>query len=132
MEHDIISNPALIEFLTIPGLASIDLGELKPKPTSMAGEQMEAAKQLWASADDLMKIGIWECSEGRFSARRDTTSETCFILFGRGTLHGPNGSSREFQAGDMLVLPLGWHGEWTVKEHIRKIYILHSNSANSC
>ena len=28
-------------------------------------------------------------------------------------------------SGELLVLPLGWKGEWTIHEHTRKLYVLH-------
>jgi uncharacterized cupin superfamily protein len=120
--------PPVVQFLSMPGLASIDLGNPQPKPTSISGEQLEASKQLWCSSDGAMRIGIWECTPGRFSAIRDTSSETCYILAGRVSLHGPDGVSQELATGDMLVLPQGWRGEWTIHEHTRKLYILHSDA----
>lgn len=124
MTHHSVENSAMVEFLSIPGLTSIDLGEAKPKPTSIAGEQFEASKQLWCSTDGAMRIGIWECTPGRFSAIRETSSETCYIIRGRISLHGGDGVSQELSAGDMLVLPKGWRGEWTIHEQTRKLYIL--------
>lgn len=118
---------AMVEFLTMPGLSTIDMGALTPKQTSIVGDQLEAAKQLWASADGLMKIGIWECTPGRFTASRDTASETCHIISGRVTLHGQDGREQQLLAGDMLVLPKGWRGEWTIHEHTRKLYIMHAD-----
>lgn len=128
MTHHPVENSAMVEFLSMPGLASIDLGEAKPKPTSIADEQFEASKQLWCSADGAMRIGIWECTPGRFSAVRETSSETCYIISGRITLHGGDGIAHELSAGDMLVLPHGWRGEWTIYEQTRKLYILHSDA----
>ena len=107
---------------------SIDLGRPSPKPTSIGGTPMEAAKQLWTSADGTLKIGVWQCSPGRFTADREASSETCHIISGRVTLHGPDGRSEELGTGDMLVLPRGWRGEWTIHEQTRKLYILHSDA----
>ena len=128
MTHHFAENSAMVEFLSMPGLASIDLGKPKPKPTSIAGEQLEASRQLWCSSDGAMKIGIWECTPGRFSAIRETCSETCYIICGRISLHGTGDSLQELGAGDMLVLPKGWRGEWTIHEQTRKLYILHSDA----
>ncbi|SJM28197.1 conserved hypothetical protein [Mesorhizobium delmotii] len=41
------------------------------------------------------------------------------------TLHGPDGAAKDVGPGELLVLPLGWEGEWTIHEKTRKLYILH-------
>lgn len=76
-------------------------------------------------ADGLLEVGVWECTPGRFTASRDTNSETCHIVSGRVSLHGPEGRIQEVSAGEMLVLPKGWRGERTIHETTRKLYILH-------
>ncbi|OJU01210.1 MAG: cupin [Rhizobium sp. 63-7] len=115
----------MIDFLTFAHLADIDLGELSPKPTSFEGDQREAAKDLWASEDGRVEIGVWECTPGRFTASRDNNSEICHIVSGRVSLHGADGRVQEVGPGELLVLPLGWKGEWTIHEHTRKLYVLH-------
>jgi uncharacterized protein len=117
----------MIDFLFNDNLAALDLGAPAPKPTSIDCEQWEAARELWRSQDRLMKIGVWECTPGRFSADRTAASETCHLIAGRITLHGADGQSRHLAAGDMLVLPRGWRGEWTIHETTRKLYVLHAD-----
>lgn len=118
----------MIDFLTFGALASIDLGSPAPKPTSVQGDQVEASRTLWTSADGTMQIGVWECTPGRFTAARENNSETCYILSGRVSLHGSDGSSRDVGPGEMLVLPKGWRGEWTIHATTRKLYVLHSEA----
>ncbi|MDQ6438296.1 cupin domain-containing protein [Mesorhizobium sp. LHD-90] len=115
----------MIDFQTFLHLADIDLGTPQPKPTSIEGDQREAARALWTSADGNIEVGVWECSPGRFTARRDDNSEICHIVSGRVTLHGPGAAAQEVGAGELLVLPLGWHGEWTIHETTRKLYVIH-------
>jgi len=119
----------MIDALTFLPLSGLKLGPFAPKPTSIEGDQREAAATLFASPDGRLKIGVWECTPGRFTASRETNSETCYILMGRVSLHGPDGKAKEVGAGEMLVLPKGWRGEWTIHETTRKLYILHSDAA---
>ncbi len=117
----------MISFENFGDLLALDIGAFEPKPTSIEGDQREAAKSLWTSADGKMETGIWECTPGRFTADRSNTAELCHLLSGRVTLHNSDGSSREISAGEMFVLPLGWRGEWTIHEQTRKIYTMVAN-----
>jgi uncharacterized cupin superfamily protein len=119
----------MIDFRTFAHLAATDLGAPQAKPTSVEGDQMEAAKVLWASDDGLVEVGVWECSPGRFTASRDDNSEICHIVSGRVTLHGPGDARRDVGPGELLVLPIGWRGEWTIHEKTRKLYVVHLRAA---
>ena len=119
----------MIDFQTFAHLASIDLGTPEPKPTSISGDQFESSRTLWASPDGSLEVGVWECTPGRFTASRVANSETCHIVSGRASLHGPDGRSQQVGPGEMLVLPKGWQGEWTIHETTRKLYILHVEAA---
>lgn len=112
-----------------PCTATIDA--FRPKATSITGnDQTEASVSLWEDADDSASTGIWECTPGRFTTFRENSTETCFILAGRVTLHSDNGEKHTFAAGDMFTLPMGWRGSWEVHETVRKVYfIAKGNSA---
>ena len=116
----------MIPFLTFAHLADIDLGAAEPKPTSIEGNQMEAAATLWTSPDDRVEVGVWECTPGRFTANRETNSEICHIVSGRVSLHDADGRTRDVGPGELLVLPIGWKGEWTIHEKTRKLYMTQS------
>ncbi|PIL21348.1 hypothetical protein P775_04990 [Puniceibacterium antarcticum] len=118
-------------FQIVNSVAGLDLGATNPKPTSVSGNQREAAKALFQSNDKALNIGIWDCSPGRFTADRAESSETCYILSGRVTLHDSDGRAQDLGAGDMMTLPKGWRGEWTIHEQTRKIYILHEDTDQS-
>ena len=105
-------------------LISRDIGAFAPKPTSIEGDQQEAATVLWTSPDGKMETGIWECTPGRFTADRTHNAEICHLLTGRVTLHNGDGTAQEIGAGEMFVLPLGWRGEWTIHERTRKIFTM--------
>lgn len=116
----------MIPFLTFAHLADIDLGAAEPKPTSIEGDQMEAAATLWTSPDGRVEVGVWECTPGRFTANRETNSEICHIVSGRVSLHDTDGRTRDVAPGEVLVLPIGWKGEWTIHEKTRKLYMTQS------
>ncbi|MBU4527805.1 MAG: DUF861 domain-containing protein [Hoeflea sp.] len=115
----------MIDLKCFGDLSGLALGTFAPKPTSFTDGQVEAAIELWASVDGLTKIGVWECTPGRFSADRTKSSEICHVLSGSATVVGKSGGDeRKIGPGDLLVLPLGWEGEWTIHEQLRKTYVI--------
>ena len=55
----------MIDFSTFKNLATAEIGPFSPKPTSVEGNQMEAARTLFESTDGTLNIGIWECTPAR-------------------------------------------------------------------
>lgn len=108
------------------GLAGIDLGEYSPKPTSLTEGQVEASVTLWSSGNGSMQVGVWACTEGRFTADRTGSTEVCHFISGLVEMTHLDGTTQRLGAGDLLVLPRGWVGEWNILEPTRKLYIMHS------
>jgi uncharacterized cupin superfamily protein len=116
---------SVIDLLTFADLASVPLGDFGAKPTTLTEGQVEASTLLWTSADGSTKIGVWECTPGRFTADRTAAGEYCHILSGRATITNADGScSRDIGSGDLLVLPQGWTGEWVIHDHLRKLFVI--------
>jgi uncharacterized cupin superfamily protein len=118
----------MIDLSTFLSVADLDLGEAKAKPTSVSGNQLEAARSLFVSEDGLVDVGLWECTEGHFTADRSISAEVCHIISGRATLTRKDGEVREIGPGDILVLPRGWTGSWTVLEKTRKLYVVYRDA----
>lgn len=115
----------MITPLSFPDLATLPLTAFTDKPTSLTPGQQEATSLLWASADGRVKIGIWECMPGRFTADRSRAGEYCHILSGRARVQNADGAApRDLAAGDLLILPQGWIGEWEIHEHMRKLFVI--------
>ena len=118
----------MIDLKLFGDLAAIPKGVFQPKPTTLTAGQEEALQPLWESLDGLTKVGIWDCTPGTFTADRTAMAELCHILSGSATITNHDGSgSRRVTAGDLLILPIGWCGEWEVHEAIRKTYVLISS-----
>jgi uncharacterized protein len=115
----------MIDLQTFSKLAAVPLGSFAAKPTSLTDGQCEASSKLWTSPDGATTIGIWECTPGRFTADRSKVAEYCHILSGTATVSNQDGSVvRDIGPGDLLVLPLGWTGEWVIHTRMRKLYFL--------
>jgi len=111
--------------LHIAGLASVDVGEFKPKPTALTAGLVEASRVLWKSPDGSVSIGVWECTTGAFAATRSGYSEVAHIISGRCTLTAEAGEVSEHGPGDLVVTNEGWTGQWVVHETVRKLFIIH-------
>jgi uncharacterized cupin superfamily protein len=120
-------NP-MIDLQRFINLSSLEVKNFNPKPTTLTKGQEEAAVQLWASDDGLTKIGIWECTPGEFTADRTAAGEYCHIISGTASVENQDGSgTRDLGPADLLILPIGWKGKWTIHEHVRKLYILQAS-----
>ncbi|MEZ5797583.1 MAG: cupin domain-containing protein [Paracoccaceae bacterium] len=120
----------MIDLKTFADLAATPVGAFADKPTTLTPGQQEASAALWTSADGGTKIGVWECTPGRFTADRSAAGEYCHIIAGRASVSNADGSgTRDIGPGDLLVLPQGWKGEWVIHQHMRKLYILNSAPA---
>ncbi|EUB99854.1 protein of unknown function DUF861 cupin 3 [Rhizobium sp. CF080] len=119
----------MTDILSFHAPLTLDIGEFKVKPTSIDEGQTEASLQFWERSDGAISSGIWECTPGRFATTREATSETCFLLTGRVTIHSQDGRSYFFGPGDMFTLPLGWSGTWEVHETVRKVYFISAGDA---
>ena len=115
----------MIDLTSFADLANVEMGAFAPKPTTLTPGQTEAAVNLWSSADGETNIGVWECTPGRFTADRTAAGEYCHIIAGRATVRNEDGSNpRDIGPGDLLILPRGWKGEWTLHSHMRKLYVI--------
>lgn len=115
----------MIDLSVFGDLKSVRLGAFVKKSTSITDGQLEASKELWASVDGRIKLGVWECTEGKFTADRTSIAEYCHIISGSAVVENDSDQTAcEIKSGDLLVLPKGWRGRWTIKEHVRKLYVL--------
>lgn len=115
--------------LHIAGLASIDVGAFKPKPTTLTEGQQEASTVLWKSLDGAVSIGVWACTPGTFTATRVGYSEVAHIISGRCTLTTEAGEASQHGPGDLVVTNEGWVGQWVVHETVRKLFIIHRSTS---
>lgn len=114
-----------MDLSTYSDLATGDIGDFASKPTSYEGNQLEASRSFFSSDDGMVEVGIWECTPGRFTADRTQSAEMCHIIFGIVEMRLNNGEVRTLKAGDLLVLPKGWKGDWHILEQTRKLYVVH-------
>jgi uncharacterized cupin superfamily protein len=71
------------------------------------------------------KIGIWECTPGRWP-RQQKAAEFAVIVSGQCRFTPTGGTEAEFGPGDVVYFPENTTGIWDVSETIRKIYLIMS------
>jgi uncharacterized protein len=82
---------------------------------------------LWNQFQDnseQMLSGVWECTEGKWTADYASKNEFCHILSGKVVLTDEAGDSSTFSEGDSFVIPAGFSGTWEVVEPVRKLYVI--------
>jgi uncharacterized cupin superfamily protein len=102
------------------------LGEPTPRDTPIAGTPHESSISTWTH--DGLDVGVWECTPGEFTFKRDGYDEVFCVVSGRATLHidgayGP-GQSFELVPGSVILTPAGLTGRWVVHDTIRKAYTI--------
>ena len=122
----------MISLESFGDLTAMPAGNFAPKPTSLTEGQIEALVPLWESLDGLTKIGIWDCTIGRFTADRSKAAEICHILSGTASVvNADGGGKRDIGAGDMLILPIGWTGSrccWLHFSRANRFFLLFSTA----
>ena len=69
------------------------------------------------------RVGFLSCSPGSFAIAERLTAESFFVVDGVFFLTNLDGSARRCTAGDTVVLPKGWSGNWNVIEPVRQVWV---------
>lgn len=70
-------------------------------------------------------VGYWTCTPGSFAVTTPRpTAEGFYVLEGVFFLtNHADGNTQRCVAGDTVVLPKGWTGEWNVVETVQKLWV---------
>ncbi|MBB3359881.1 MULTISPECIES: cupin domain-containing protein [unclassified Novosphingobium] len=98
--------------------------EGKPVPAPL-GDPVSIVRSasLTSSARATNRIGVWECSPGRWR-RQIVQAEFCHFLEGRATFTPDTGEAIEIKAGDVVHFPENSLGVWDIHETSRKIFMV--------
>ena len=98
-----------------------EVGDTKPR-AAIEGDPHESTNTLWAHNG--LEVGVWECTPGKFGARRDGYDEVFLCLSGRATLTDASGVRFDLSPGSALYTPAGFTGTWHVTETFRKVFCI--------
>ena len=109
-------------------VAASDLKESLLGPPSaepLSGEITVRSRVDFASEDRRVISGIWESEPGTSRWEFTTRGEIIHVLAGRMVVTEDGGEPEVITAGSTAYFPIGWHGEWTVTERLRKVYVVY-------
>ena len=75
-------------------------------------------------ADDQFRAGVWESTAGVFRGPQNDQIEYCHILEGEATIRTEDGKEFTVRAGDGFVMDNGLQPVWTVKERVKKQWVI--------
>ncbi len=103
-------------------LISTAVGKPVPAPLDEPISIVRSAS-LTSSARSSNRIGVWECTPGRWR-RQIVQAEFCHFLEGRATFTPDTGDAIEIVAGDVVHFPENSLGIWDIHETSRKIFMV--------
>jgi uncharacterized cupin superfamily protein len=111
--------------------AEVDAAELEAKPLSppnaqpLSGEIIVRSRVEFTNPDRTIISGIWESDPGTSRWEFLARGEIVHILEGRMIVAEDGAEPVELTAGSAAFFPIGWTGEWTVVEPVRKFYVVY-------
>lgn len=105
------------------GLAESLLGAPSAEP--LDGAIPIRSRVDFATEDRRIVSGIWESDPGRSRWEFRTRGEIIHVVSGRMVVVEDGGEPVELRAGSTAYFPIGWCGEWTVLERLRKVYVVY-------
>lgn len=90
----------------------------------VAGAPEQHGQLMYAGHRETIKSGIWECTDGSFTADYDGIVEFCHVLEGGATITTDKGDVCDVSAGDSFVLEAGLRTRWDVDTYIKKHFVI--------
>lgn len=91
--------------------------------TLAAGESLPVAPGANEGGLLLERVSIWRHAGGELPYARPVSRELFYLIEGRVRIEWEPGSQLEAQAGDLVIVPVGFAGIWRTLEPIVKISI---------
>ncbi|WP_159499723.1 cupin domain-containing protein [Microbacterium sp. 18062] len=108
----------------------VDAADLEAKPLAppsaepLSGEIIVRGKVEFANEDRTIVSGVWESDPGVSRWEFLTRGEIVHIVEGRMSVKRDGEEAVLLTAGSAAFFPIGWTGEWTVIEPVRKFYVV--------
>ncbi|GAA2534737.1 cupin domain-containing protein [Winogradskya humida] len=96
-----------------------------PSAEPLSGDIPVRSRVDFATEDRRVVSGIWESDPGTSRWEFRARGEIIHVLAGRMVVTEDGGEPVEVTAGSTAYFPIGWLGQWTVTERLRKVYVVY-------
>lgn len=91
---------------------------------TISGAPEHTAWVHFKGANDQVRAGIWESTAGVFHGPQTNQIEYCYILEGAAEIKTQDGQIFEVKAGDGFVMDNNLQPIWTVKDRVKKQWVI--------
>ena len=112
-----------IDGTTVTTITLEDSGPFGPPlGESLDGPMPTARLPLWTSGDGTIRTAVWECGPGRFRTTFGADEgDVIWLVAGALTCVEDGGPISRIGAGDAVLFPPRWSGEWRIEGTLRKV-----------
>ena len=103
--------------------AVTDTVDWGPIGTMIEGQSVTSGRLLHKGPDGRSECGLWICTPGVWACHV-TRDEFCHFLDGHCTYKAEDGAVIEIRPDTAAFFPEGWKGVCTVRETVRKVYMI--------
>jgi len=100
--------------------------DFTPLETFTSDDHTELNHTFFATADESMLSGVWECAPCREEIDSYPVHEMMTVISGSVTVTNADGESETFTGGDTFFIPKGTKCVWLITETLRKFYMIAS------
>jgi len=107
-----------------PDPAVMEPSDLTAPGAFTTADRTERNFTAFASADETVLSGVWECAPCREEIAAYPVHEMMTVIAGALTLTHPDGRAEHFGPGDTFFIPKGSPVTWEITKTLRKFYMI--------
>ncbi len=111
-------------FRMVPNPEEMEPSTMTPPEAFTSADQKERNLTVFATEDDSILAGIWECAPCREEIDAYPVHEMMTVISGLVVLTHPDGRAESFTAGDTFFIAKGSPCIWEISETLRKFYMI--------
>lgn len=115
---------AATTFRMVPDPTGMAPSTMTPAEAFTSADQTERNLTVFATEDESILAGIWECAPCREEIDAYPVHEMMTVISGSVTLTHPDGRAETFTSGDTFFIAKGSPCVWEITETLRKFYMI--------
>ena len=105
-------------------VSGMEPSTMTPADAFTGADHTELNHTFYATADESVLAGVWECAPCRESIDAYPVNEMMTVLSGSVTLTDADGNAQTFTDGDTFFVAKGTKCIWEITETLRKYYMI--------